>query len=53
MPLSYICFAGLEGHTFDVFSMRLSSIAIPPDSRELEPSVSLKIKTKTGFSGIS
>lgn len=53
MPLGDTCFGGLEGHTFDVFSVCLSSVAIPPDSRELEPCVSLEIKTKTGFSGIS
>lgn len=53
MPLGDICCAGLEGHTSSVFSVCLSSIAIPPDSRELEPCVSLEIKTKTGFSNIS
>lgn len=53
MPLGDICFGGLEGHTSNVFSVCLSSIAIPPDSREFEPSVSLEIKTKTGFSDIS
>jgi len=53
MPLNNICCCGLEGQTFDVFSMCLFSTAIPPVSRELERCVSPEIKTQTGVSGIS